>query len=139
MNPVPPPSRPVVVKPLPAAAYVRMSLVLRFGLGVALAILGSGLLLYLAVHPDVSSGSILASNPVLAYLSIGGLGAGLASGSVDAYLTLGLIALVATPILRVLSGFYYFRRAGERSMTVITFTVFVLLLFGLLALGPFVR
>ena len=127
------------VSPLPPDAYLRMALVLRVGLGVALALLGGGLVAYVVAHPGASSSTILAQNPILSYLSFGGLGSGLASGSIEAYLTLGLVALVATPIIRVLSGIYYFRRAGERSMTAITFAVLVLLLVGLLVIGPYVR
>jgi uncharacterized membrane protein len=134
-----PPSRSLPVKPLPPEAYVRMSVVLRAGLGLALVILGGGLVAYVLTHPGASSSSILSENPVLSYLSVGGLTSGLASGSVEAFLTLGLVVLVATPIVRVLSGFYYFRRARERAMTAITFGVFALLLVGLLLVGPYVR
>ncbi|MGA8711050.1 MAG: DUF1634 domain-containing protein [Thermoplasmata archaeon] len=127
------------VKPLPLEAYLRMTLVLRVGLGVALAILGVGIVAYTLENPNASSSSVLTSNPILSYLSLEGLASGLASGAVGAFLTLGLIVLVATPIVRVLSGLYYFRQAGERTMTMITFAVFVLLIVGLLAIGPYVR
>jgi uncharacterized membrane protein len=137
-SPVSPPGA-VGVKPLPAEAYDRMAIILRAGLGLALSILGGGLVAYLLAHPGASSTSILSSNPILGYLSFGGLASGLASGSIEAILTLGLIVLVAVPITRVLSGLYYFRRAREREMTAITFTVFVLLLVGLLVIGPLVR
>jgi uncharacterized membrane protein len=82
---------------------------------------------------------VLSTNPILGYLSFPGLGSGLASGAVEAFLTLGLVVLVATPIVRVLSGFYYFRRGGERAMTMITLVVLVMLLVGLLVIGPLVR
>lgn len=127
------------VKPLPSEAYVRMTFVLRVGLGVSLAILAGGILAYLILNPGASSSSVLSENPILGYLSLPGLGSGLASASVGAILTLGLIVLVATPIVRVLSGLYYFRRAGERAMTAVTLAVFVLLLVGLLFIGPHVR
>ncbi|HEY1197661.1 MAG TPA: DUF1634 domain-containing protein [Thermoplasmata archaeon] len=127
------------VKPLPNEAYVRMTLVLRVGLGLSLAILVGGLVAYVASHPGATSASVLSGNPILGYLSLPGIASGLASGSVEAFLTLGLVVLVATPIVRVLSGFYYFHRAGERAMTAITLGVFVLLLVGLLVIGPLVR
>jgi len=127
------------IRPLPPEAYVRMTLVLRVGLGVALAILGGGLVVYVVANPGASSSSVLSGNPILAYLSFPGLGSGLVSGSVGAYLTLGLIVLVATPIVRVLSGFYYFRRGGERAMTAITLSVFVMLMVGILLIGPYIR
>jgi uncharacterized membrane protein len=116
-----------------------MTLVLRVGLGLSLAILIGGLAAYILVHPGATSESVLSTNPILGYLSFPGLGSGLASGAVEAFLTLGLVVLVATPIVRVLSGFYYFRRAGERAMTMITLVVLVMLLVGLLVIGPLVR
>ena len=139
-SPDPPPaSAPPSVGPLPPEAYVRMTLVLRVGLGLSLAILIGGLAAYILVHPGATSESVLSTNPILGYLSFPGLGSGLASGAVEAFLTLGLVVLVATPIVRVLSGFYYFRRAGERAMTMITLVVLVMLLVGLLVIGPLVR
>ena len=133
----PPGLRPV--EPLPPEAYSRMTLTLRAGLGLAIAILLAGLVAYVLVYPGATSGSVLSTNPILNYLNLSGLAAGLVSGSVEAYLTLGLVVLVATPILRVVTGFYYFRRAGERAMTGITLAVLVLLLLGLLVIGPHVR
>jgi uncharacterized membrane protein len=137
----PPPSSTASpsVPPLPAAAYVRMTLVLRLGLGISLAILAIGIVAFWAMNPGTTSSAILSHNPILQYLSFPGLGSGLASGSVGAFLTLGLIALVATPIVRVVSGLYYFRRAREQAMTAITAAVLVMLLLGLLLIGPFIR
>ena len=130
---------PPAVHRLPDAAYVRMTFVLRLGLGLALVILGGGIVAYLLANPGETSQSVLSSNPILGYLSVPGLGSGLADGSIGAVLTLGLIVLVATPIVRVVSGLYYFRKVGERAMTAITFSVLVLLLLGLLVIGPHVR
>ena len=93
MTAVSSPSRVEVpsVKPLPLDAYLRMTLVLRVGLGMALAILGGGIVVYTLENPNVSSSSVLTSNPILSYLSLEGLGSGLASGAVGAFLTLGLL------------------------------------------------
>jgi len=113
--------------------------VLRVGLGLSLAILGGGIVAYVVMNPGVSSSSVLSGNPISSYLTFPGLLSGLASGSIGAILTLGLIVLVATPIVRVVSGLYYFRKVGERAMTAITFAVLVLLLLGLLFIGPHVR
>jgi uncharacterized membrane protein len=123
----------------PPAAYVRMSLVLRVGLLTALLLLGAALATYLVLHPMAMSGPAIASNPILRFLDVPGLVAGLAAGDPVAYLTLGLLVLVATPIVRVASGCYYFRRGRERALTAITFTVVVLLLVGLLLVGPYIR
>jgi len=134
-----PPNDPTGIHALPAEAYARMTLVLRVGLGVALAIVGGGIVAYIVANPGATSSSVLSSNPILNYLSFPGLGSGLASGSIGAILTLGLIVLVATPIMRVVSGMYYFRKVGERAMAGITFAVLVMLLLGLLFIGPHVR
>jgi uncharacterized membrane protein len=124
---------------LPPSAYARMAGVLRVGLGISLGLLVVSLVAYLGTHSSESAAHAIATNPILSFLSAGGLAQGLATGNVAAYLTLGLLALVATPIVRVASGFYYFRRGGERGLATITFVVLILLLFGLLVLGPLVR
>ncbi len=124
---------------LPPTAYGRMALVLRVGLLSSLGILVVALVAYHLRHPGVDSSQILANNPILGYLTASGFLGGLAAGEPTAYLTLGLVVLVATPIVRVVSGCYYFTRNGERSLSAVTLAVTVLLLFGLLVLGPLVR
>jgi uncharacterized membrane protein len=124
---------------IPPAAYSRMTLVLRGGLISSLAVLAVALGVYLVEEPSVTSQGTIGSNPALRYLSLNGLAGGLGSGSPAAYLTLGVLVLVATPVVRVLSGFYYFQRGGERAMAGLTITVFALLLVGLLVIGPLVR
>jgi uncharacterized membrane protein len=116
-----------------------MTLVLRLGLGLALTILVGGLVAYLLRHPEATSATVLSANPILDYLSLSGLATGIGAGRTQAYLTLGLVVLVTTPIVRVLLGFYYFSRAHERTMAAITLGVFALLLFGLLVVGPAIR
>lgn len=127
------------IRPLPPEAYRRMSQVLRAGLVVSLGMLAVGLAVEIALHSGQPISEIVSSNPILQYLNLPGLAAGLASGSLSAYLTLGLLVLVATPLLRVASGFYYFATGGERWMAGITLTVLVLLLLGILVLGPLIR
>jgi len=127
------------VRTLPDKAYLRMTLVLRVGLVGSLLILAGGLAAYLAENPSTSAAAEVNSNPTLQYLSVPGLASGLLAGSAEAYLTLGLLVLVATPLVRVISGLYYFQAGHERAMTAITFTVVVLLLVGLLVLGPLLR
>jgi uncharacterized membrane protein len=124
---------------LPESAYRRIALVLRGGLLLSLAILVAGLAVYRAKNPGTTSSAALATNPILGYLGVTGLAAGLAAGAPAAYLTLGLLVLVATPIVRVLAGLYSFHWARERAMEAVTATVLVLLLFGLLVLGPLIR
>jgi uncharacterized membrane protein len=124
---------------LPESEYRWMAQVLRGGLVVSLVILVAALLAYALLHPDVSVAQAVTSNPILQFLQLPGLLSGLARGDPAAYLTLGLIALVVTPILRVLTGVYYFARGGERGMQAITLIVLVLLVFGLVYLGPLIR
>ena len=124
---------------LPPEAYARMTLVLRLGLYLAVVVLLGSLTAYLIVHPGADSAGAIAQNPILGYLGLAGLIGGLRTGSAAAYLTLGLLVLVATPVVRVLSGLYYFHRNGERTMAAVTFTVFVMLLVGLFAVGPWVH
>lgn len=130
---------PARERSLPPEAYRRMTLVLRAGLLTALVLLVAGVIAYRFVDPSVGSGEVVRSNPIAGYLDPLGLAHGLAAGSVEAYLTLGLLALIATPILRVFSGFYYFRRGREQTMAAVTLTVFLLLLAGLFVVGPFLR
>ncbi|MGA8542043.1 MAG: DUF1634 domain-containing protein [Thermoplasmata archaeon] len=124
---------------LPAAAYRNTALVLRIGLAIALAILLVALIAYLVQNPGASESSAVATNPIVGYLTGAGLVGGLASGAPAAYLTLGVYALVATPVARVLTGVYYFRQDRERAMAWITFSVLVLLLLGLFVIGPLIR
>ncbi len=130
---------PTEVRALPDAAYRRMTLVLRGGLAVSLVVLVASLIVHLVRHPGTTAQQAIAQNPILGYLTASGLGAGLAHGTAEAYLTLGLLLLIATPIVRVVSGCYYFERGGERGMATITFLVLVLLLVGILVIGPLVR
>ncbi len=130
---------PPVPRRLSDTAYTRMTLVLRGGLIVALALMLSALGLYLVENPSATSGSTISSNPIQQYLSGPGLVQGLAAGRPEAYLALGVYALIATPLLRVLTGIYYFREDGERTMTAVTTVVLVLLLVGILVLGPLIH
>ena len=124
---------------LPPQARVWMTWILRGGLFASIFVLGVGLVIYLVQHGGESYQTVVGSNPILGYLTFSGLAGGLASGSLSAYLTLGLLILVATPLLRVASGFYYFERGRERPLAVITFAVLAMLLIGILVIGPLVR
>lgn len=126
-------------RPLPESEYRWMSVLLRGGLLASLTLLVGALTAFARTHPDLTVARGVATNPILEFLGLPGLASGLAAGDPAAYLTLGLLAMVATPILRVAAGFYYFRRGRERGMEAITLSVLVLLLVGLLVLGPFIR
>jgi uncharacterized membrane protein len=124
---------------LPDSAYRRMAFVLRAGLLASLALLAGAIVAFWVRNAGESASSAINHNPILPLLSVQGLAGGLGAGDPAAFLTLGLVVLVATPLLRVACGFYYFERGGERAMALITITVLVLLLFGLLVLGPLIR
>lgn len=132
---VPPPHR----EELPDEAYRRMTFVLRTGLLAALALLLAALGAYFLRNPGASSGSVLSANPIAPYLSLAGLAHGLWVGAPEAYLALGVFVLVATPILRVATGVYYFHRGHERTMALVTGTVLLLLVLGVLVIGPLIR
>lgn len=115
-----------------------MALILRIGLVASLVAFVGSLTAYLALHPSASY-EPNAPNTSRAFLNLPGLLGGLAAGSPGAFLTLGVLLLVATPIVRVASGLYYFQRDGERTMAAIALTVLVLLVLGLVVLGPLIR
>jgi len=123
---------------IPDAAYARMALLLRVGLAASLIAIVAAIAAYLTLHPQ-SVWTASEANPAGEYLSLDGLARGLASGSPVAFLTLGILILVATPILRVVTGLYYFGRHGERSIATIAAVVLALLLLGILVLGPLIR
>ena len=123
----------------PTAVYARMTAVLRAGLGVAIVLMGAALAVIVGRSPGEASGALTGANPVSRLLGLAAFGRGLASGDAEAYLELGVLALVATPILRVATGTYYYLRLGERRLGALTAVVLGLLLFGVLVLGPLVR
>lgn len=124
---------------LPDSAYVDMSRVLRAGLILSLIILFAALVAYLLANPSESFSQVVSSNPALQYLGLVSLASALAHGVPDAYLTVGVLVLVATPILRVITGLYFFERNGERTITMIALIVAILLVLGLLVVGPLVH
>ena len=135
----PPPHTRVRRHELPDVAYARMALVLRLGLVVSAVILLAGLAAFLLEHPSEMLTNLLSSNPIQQYLDPFQLARGLLAGHSQSLLTIGVVVLVLTPIFRVATGWYYFLQDGERAMAAVTFTVLVLLLLGLLVLGPLLR
>ncbi|HTZ62286.1 MAG TPA: DUF1634 domain-containing protein [Thermoplasmata archaeon] len=135
----PPPAGHRAPGPLPDVAYARMTLVLRVGLLTAVAILLVALGAFLLEHPGESSNAAIATNPLVEYLSLPTLASGLTSGAPEAYLALGTFVLIATPLVRVATGSYYFAEGRERVMTAVTLTVLVLLVLGILVIGPLIH
>jgi uncharacterized membrane protein len=133
-----PGDRPTGAEGIPDEAYLRMALILRVGLVLALVLLAVAMGVYLAEHPH-ATWNPSETNPSAQFLSLSGMASGLAHGAPGAYLTVGVLCLVATPILRVLSGFYYFEKGRERAMMRVTILVFAMLMLGLFVVGPLVR
>jgi uncharacterized membrane protein len=136
-----PASAPATAGPgdLSPATHRTMSAVLRVGLAVALALLAGGIVALTVRSAGTGSGGWIASNPLVRYLDLRRLGAGLADGSPEAYLTVGVFAMIATPVVRVAAGIRAFVGHGERRMAALTGAVLALLLVGLLVVGPLVR
>jgi uncharacterized membrane protein len=136
---LPPSVLPIPPPRLPENARERMALVLRAGLGLAVAILLAGVVAYLLENPGASSNSAVSPNPIVPYLTVSGFFSGLAHGAPAAFLTLGIYVLIATPVTRVLTGVYYFHGDGERTMMWVTLAVFGLLVVGLFVFGPLIH
>lgn len=124
---------------LPEATYLRMGTLLRVGLVIALSILAGAILATVARAPASPSGSWIPTNPLLPYLDPRSLARGLGRGAPVAYLTVGVYALIATPVVRVIAGTAAFHRHRERAMTAVTAAVLALLLLGIFVVGPLVR
>jgi uncharacterized membrane protein len=116
-----------------------MATALRAGILVAAVLLGAGLVAFLVRYPSATLASVLASNPIAEYLSPPGLLHGLTGGRSEAFLTLGILVLVATPLARVALGGLEFARSKDRPLAVIAATVLALLLVGIFVLGPLLR
>jgi uncharacterized membrane protein len=134
----PPPSAPGPGD-LPPSVYERLANVLGVGLVIALGLLAVALAVLVARSPHSASAGWISTNPLVRYLDLGALGRGLASGSPEAFLTLGVYALVATPVVRVVTGAQAFLEHGERRLGALTLVVLALLLVGLFVVGPLVR
>ncbi|MGI0055049.1 MAG: DUF1634 domain-containing protein [Thermoplasmata archaeon] len=124
---------------LPAEAYRSMTRTLRVGLLVAIALFLGGVLVFIAQNPALAFSQLVGSNPILSYLGLSSLASGLAAGKPEAFLTVGVLVLIATPIARVLTGAYFFGKNGEREITTVTLLVAILLLISLFVVGPLVR
>ncbi len=100
--------------------------------------LGVFAVVYVILNPASSGSQVIAHNPVRNYLSASGLATGLLHLQVEAFLTIGVLFLIATPVARVLAGAFIFHGNHERTMTRVTLAVFAMLLVGLFLVGPFV-
>jgi uncharacterized membrane protein len=103
---------------LPAHLRGIVTRVLRAGVGLTVLLLLSGLALFFAVGP----GSVIPAR-----VGLSGLLRGLATADASAYLYLGIVVLLATPLVRVALSAGLFARSGDRSFSGITLLVLALL------------
>lgn len=124
---------------LPLSVNRWMAMALRVGLIVALALFAGALAALVVRSAGSASGTWVSTNALVPYLDLRRLARGLAAGTPEAYLTLGVYALIATPVVRVATGLGAFLVHEERRMAALTSVVLVLLFVGLLVVGPLVR
>jgi len=124
---------------LPPRDYVIMSRVLRVGLFSSVAFFAVFAVLFVAHNWNADPTTLIQNNPIRLYLSAGGLYQGLVTLQDSAYLTVGVLLMVATPVARVATGVIFFEHNHERGMTWVTLAVLSMLIIGLLYLGPAIR
>jgi uncharacterized membrane protein len=112
-----------------------LALLLRTGIVVSsiFLLVGIGLALQQAAPFDPSVNLPLANEAWFRWPTLAGR---FGAGDGVAVITVGLLALVATPSARVLLGAYFFARNRDRALTAITATVLLLLLLGAFLVGP---
>ena len=121
---------------LPPRAYERMALLLRIGVVASALMLGGGLLGFLVQNPSATFDSILTTNPIQRYLNASTLASSLVTGRPEAWMTLGILVLIATTVGRVAQAARYFFAGRERALGAVTLTVAILLLVALFVVGP---
>jgi len=109
-----------------------ITVLLRTGVLLSIAIIAAGMVITFVHHPDYFS-----SRPALGTLtapdahfpsSIGEVSAGVRRGSGLAIMTVGLLVLIATPVARVALSIVIFVIARDRLYVAITAAVFAILL-----------
>jgi uncharacterized membrane protein len=112
-----------------------ISALLRAGISISLALIVAGTVVSFAHHPDYTrSAEALArlTRPGMAPRDLRAVGAGLGAFRGQALVMLGLLVLMATPVLRVAVSLVSFVRSGDRAFAVLTSAVLLLLLLSLL-------
>ncbi len=130
---------PIPSAGLPPEAFSSVAWVLRIGLLASVALMAGGTAGYLLAHPGATFQQVLSANPAGGFLSFGTLATGLSQGRPEAVVALGVVVLLATPPVRILTGTWYFARGRERTLALVALTVFALVLVGLFVVGPLVR
>jgi uncharacterized membrane protein len=99
---------------------VRLALLV--GIGASVALMAAGLVLVVVRGQTIPSSVTPAAD----------LPHGLVAMEAAAYLSLGLMVLIATPFVRVMGSIVGFAREGDRRYVLVTSTVFALMCLGVL-------
>jgi uncharacterized membrane protein len=112
-----------------------MGLLLRVGVILSCGIMLVGGIVYLVRHGGETTSFAKFHGEPPALESIGGILREVRAGSSRAVIQLGVLTMIATPVLRVAFAFYGFARQRQWLFTGISLTVLGLLAFGLLQHG----
>jgi len=118
---------------------VIISNLLKYGVIVSTALVLLGLAIVVARPPQAFPSSVAAlvsSNYGRPTLSLTALLSGVSTGSPLFVLQLGLLVLLATPVLRVIASVVLFAAERDRTYVAITLVVFGILLLSIIVVGP---
>ncbi len=113
--------------------------ILRYGIVLSSAVVAVGLVLMLLVPPPGTPGTLqgaLTADFGRPTLSLSALSAGVGQGSAVSVLQLGILILLATPIVRVAASVLLFLRERDMLYVGITALVLTMLLLSIFVLGP---
>ncbi|MCI4324198.1 MAG: DUF1634 domain-containing protein, partial [Thermoplasmata archaeon] len=116
-------------EPLPDAAYSVTAWGLRLAVIIAFVLLLGGLAAYVLQNPaaswsTVTSGGVSVSGAFVPRGIVGGL----VDGNPVSYMALGVLVLVAAPVVRIGIGTVYIARSRERELALVGVAVLALLL-----------
>jgi uncharacterized membrane protein len=120
---------------------VVISNLLKYGVILSTTLVVLGLVLIAIKTPPTfptNVGQLVSSNYGKPTLDLGTLLSGAASGSPLFVLQLGLLILLATPVVRVITSIILFAAERDGKYVLITLIVFGILLFSILVVGPYV-
>jgi uncharacterized membrane protein len=118
-------------RPPATRTELAISLLLRAGVVTSVLLVGAGTLLSFVHHPDyTSSPAALArlTRPGQAFESVRDVAGGVRLWHGQAVVMVGLLVLIATPILRVAFSCLIFLKERDRAFVAVTVTVLALLL-----------
>jgi len=115
-----------------------LGIVLRSGVVLSGTIIAIGTTLFIANHPFDDTSAYLAYNPSLIPhgtfpVSLAGIDSGLISLDPFSIIALGLLVLLATPVVRVALSLFLFAAERDRKFVYLTAAVLAILLFSMLA------